>query len=141
MYLADLEAMDENVLQSSPGGVARRPVDYSYEIAIINKRITHRLRGTDPGTWPGPEKGFIAAPPEYTTKAAAIELVRSSFEELSTAWETVDENDLERTIVVPTGETSPLDLISMAASHASYHDGQLNYAQCIAGDNEVHWTD
>lgn len=139
MYLEDLEAMDESVLQRSPGGVARRPVDYSYEIAVINKRITHRLRGTDPGEWPGPAEGFITAPPEYSSKSAAVDLVRSSFDDLSAAWETVDENDLERKIELPKGETSPLDLISMAATHASYHDGQLNYAQCIAGDNEVHW--
>jgi hypothetical protein len=139
MYLEDLEAMDEAVLQASPGGVARRPVDYSFEIAVINKRITHRLHGTDPGPWPGPEEGFIAAPPEYATKSGAIDFVRSSFDDLHAAWQTVDENDLERKIELPTGETSPLDLIAMAVSHASYHDGQLNYAQCIAGDNEVHW--
>lgn len=139
MYVQDLEAMPENVLQASPGGVARRPLDYSYEIAVINKRITHRLRGEDPGVWPGPAEGFIVAPSEYSTKDAAVKFVRSSFDNLTAAWETVEENDLERKIETPTGDTSPLDLISMAASHASYHDGQLNYAQCIAGDGEVHW--
>jgi len=139
MYLDDLEAMEEAVLQASPGGVARRPVDYSYEIAIINKRITHRLRGEDPGEWPFPENDFVTAPDEYTSKAAAIELVRASFDDLCVAWEAVDENDLQREIVVPKGKTSPLDLMSMAIGHAGYHDGQLNYAQCIAGDNEVHW--
>jgi hypothetical protein len=41
--------------------------------------------------------------------------------------------------VLPNGETSAYDLVSLAFTHAVYHDGQLNYAQSISGDDEMHW--
>ena len=68
-----------------------------------------------------------------------VDLVRSSFDEIMQAWDKFDEGELATTIQLPKGETSAIDLASLAARHANYHDGQLNYAQCIAGDNEVHW--
>ena len=138
-YLDDLEAMPEDVLSRSPGGVARSPLDYSYEIGLINRRIAKRLRAEDPGPWPGPEEGWIAVPEEFANKAAVVDLVRSSFDEIMQAWDNFDEGELATKIQLPKGETSAIDLASLAARHANYHDGQLNYAQCIAGDNEVHW--
>lgn len=140
-FARDLEAMPEDVLKRSPGGVSRRPVDYAYEVAVINERIAHRLRGEDPGPWPGPETGFMLAPAEFEAKATLIDFLKSSFENVVAAWNAADEDNLETKIVLPQGETSMLDLMTVVLCHAAYHDGQLNYAQAISGDNEVHWED
>ncbi|MDQ2985182.1 MAG: DinB family protein [Armatimonadota bacterium] len=138
-YLDDLEAMPEEVLAKSPGGVARTPLDYSYEIGLINRRIAARLRGEDPGAWPGPTEGWMVVSAEFANKAAMVDLVRSSFEEIDKAWDAFDEDELATVIPLPNGETSAIDLASLASRHAMYHDGQLNYAQSISGDDVVHW--
>lgn len=138
MYMEDLRAMPDEVLLASPGGVARSPVDYSHEIAVINRRIAIRLRGEDPGAWPGPEKGFIRAPADMSAQEV-VESVQESFDAVVAAFDAFDERELETEIVLPQGKTSALDLASLAIVHSAYHDGQLNYAQTMAGDEEVHW--
>lgn len=138
-FVGDIEAMPREVLERSPGGVARCPFDYAYEIAVINKRIAARLRGEDPGPWQFADQKWVTCSPEFAEKEKMVSFVRTSFDEVSKAWEAFDENELTTPITLPKGETSALDLASMAFSHAVYHDGQLNYAQSIAGDDEMHW--
>src|SRR5687768_2411290 len=140
-FVRDLDAMPQEMLEKSPGGVARSPFDYSYEIAVINKRISARLRGEDPGPWQFADVKWVRATPEYSDKEKMVSLVRESFEELLQAWEAFDEANLQTPIPLPKGETTALELGAMAFSHAVYHDGQLNYAQSISGDDEMHWQD
>jgi hypothetical protein len=138
-YVGDLRAMPQEVLGQSPGGAARTPFDYSYEIALINKRISHRLRGEDPGPWQFAEQKWVTCPPDLADKDKMIKFVEDSFAELDTAWAAFDESELLTPIKLPQGETNAYDLASMAFAHAVYHDGQLNYAQSISGDDEMHW--
>jgi hypothetical protein len=140
-FVADLEAMSAEVLDKSPGGVARTPYDYSYEIAIINKRLAARLRGDDPGPWQFADVKWVTCDSEFKDKAKIVELVKSSFNEIADAWDAFDETMLTEKIQLPKGETTALELGAMAFSHAVYHDGQLNYAQSISGDDEMHWMD
>ena len=42
-YIDDLEAMPEEMLARSPGGSARTPYDFTYEIVYVNRRLTKRL--------------------------------------------------------------------------------------------------
>src|SRR5688572_6800875 len=138
-FVGDLEAMPQEVLERSPGGVARTPFDYSYEIALINKRIAARLRGEDPGAWPFADVKWVTCSPEFSEKSKMVDLVRTSFDELISAWDAFDENELTTPIKLPSSETSAHDLGSMPFAHAVYHDGQLNYAHSISGDDEMHW--
>ena len=140
-FVGDLEAMPQEVLEKSPGGVARTPFDYSYEIALINKRVAARLRGEDPGPWPFADVKWVTCDPDFAEKDKMVEFVRASFEEVCSAWDAFDESKLTEPIKLPSGETNALDLASMAFSHSVYHDGQLNYAQSISGDDEMHWQD
>lgn len=141
IFVLDLEAMPQDILGKSPGGIARTPFDYAYEIALINKRIAARLRGEDPGPWPFADVKWVTCAAEYCDKDKITAFVRESFEEVNQAWQAFDETQLETPIKLPKGETSALDLGAMAFSHAVYHDGQLNYAQSISGDDEMHWQD
>lgn len=140
-FVRDLDAMPQEVLEKSPGGVARAPFDYSYEIALINRRITKRLRGEDPGPWQFADVKWVRADSEYRDKNKMLELVKQSFEDLLAAWDDFDEANLQTPIQLPKGETTALELATMAFSHCVYHDGQLNYAQSISGDDEMHWQD
>jgi hypothetical protein len=140
-FVRDIEAMPQHILEKSPGGVARTPLDYAYEIALINKRIAARLRNEDPGPWPFTDVKWVTCAPEYCDKEKMTNFVRDSFDEVAKAWDAFDETQLETPIKLPSGETNALDLGAMVFSHAVYHDGQLNYAQSISGDDEMHWQD
>jgi hypothetical protein len=140
-FVKDLEAMPQDVLDRSPGGTARTPFDYSYEIAIINKRLAARLRGEDPGAWQFADVKWVTCPAEFRDKDKMVSFVSESFNEIHRAWSAFDEANLEKPIVLPKGETTALELGAMAFSHAVYHDGQLNYAQSMSGDDEMHWQD
>ena len=138
MFLVDLAAMSEEALRSKPGGVARSPFDFIYEVAFVNRRFTKRLRSEDPGPFPEP---WMTAPEEFQTKEGAIAAVKESMEGLVAEWDKLSESDLSRKIPTPMGETTPLELCVTAAKHVHYHDGQLNYIQAMSGDAAMHWQE
>ena len=43
-YLKDLDAMSEEQILASPGGSARKAVDFTYEVGYINRRIADQDR-------------------------------------------------------------------------------------------------
>ena len=50
-------------------------------------------------------------------------------------------NTLMKTATTPWQmEASLYSLAQMAVSHIWYHDGQLNYIQCLMGDGDYHWS-
>ncbi|HRF59024.1 MAG TPA: DinB family protein [Fimbriimonadaceae bacterium] len=137
MYIQDLEAMDAELLGKSPGGVARSAYDFTYEVVVVNRRVAARLRGDDPGPWPS--EGWMTAPDDFKNKEVAVREMKASSEEVLAAWDALDAGAIETPIVLPTGETTPMSMASLIATHAVYHDAQLNYIQAIAGDGEMHW--
>ena len=136
-YLDDLAALSEDQLLKSPGGCARTPADFTYELVVINRRITMRLKGQDPG--PYPFEGWITAPAEYTNKEAIIRDFDSSTKELEEALAAIPEDEMLRTIQLPNDTTTPYDLVTFCATHIGYHDAQLNFLQTLHDDKEVHW--
>lgn len=138
MYIQDLQAMTHEQLSYSPGSAARTAYDVTYEVVVVNRRIAARLRGEEPGPWPGGEE-FMRAPAEFCNKEQVIKDMENSMEAVLAAWGAMPIDQLNEKIVVPQGETSPLELMSILLSHLPYHDGQLNYLQTIQGDKDVHW--
>lgn len=137
-YLNDLNAMDEQMICSSIGGNARKPVDFTYEVAFVNRRIAKRLKGETVEPWP--DQGWICAPADANSKAAAIQHLTDSTNEVLTAWDALDSDELNKEIVISEeSKTTPLEIASMCATHMMYHDAQLNYVQSFAGDEAVHW--
>ena len=136
-YVNDLEAIDDARLGQSLGGTARKPIDFTYEVAFVNRRIAKRLRGEDPG--PFDSEGWITAPEAFQTKAEAIAELKASVEEVLTAWKALPDSELDREIVTPGGNSNPFKMMSMAVNHTNYHDAQLNYIQSLLGDDEMHW--
>lgn len=135
-YLDDLNAMSEEALTTCPGGCARTPADFTYEIIVINKRIAKRLRGEDPG--PFAFEGWMKAPEGYD-KATIINEFTTTCEEIETALAAVPQDEMLRTIQLPNDTTTPYDIVRFTAYHIGYHDAQLNYIQSLANDGEMHW--
>jgi hypothetical protein len=136
-YLDDLQAMSGEQLGQTLGGKARTAYDFTYEVAHVNRRIAKRMRGEDPG--PANMDSWLTAPLEFKSRAEAIRQIRESSNEILSAFDAIPEGELERAIPLAKGQTSPLDLATLAAVHMSYHDAQLNFIQAALGDDEVHW--
>lgn len=135
-YLADLEACSEENLAKSPGGVARTPFDFTYEVAYINRHFARRLRGEESPTFP---EGWMKAPDEMRSKAAILAELKASIEEFRNEFNKESDESLDREIKTPKGSSTPLEYADIYTSHMNYHDAQLNYHQTICGDGEVHW--
>ena len=134
MFVKDLRAMEEDALLASAGH-ARAPIDFAFEVGLVNRHIGNRIKG-EPSTLPN--EGWIRAPSEFRTKAAVIDHLLASRDELLSGARAMSDGDK----LVPTseGETPVYDLVYFAATHTMYHDGQLNYIQAMSGDLAVHWS-
>ena len=138
LYVKDLEALDEPKLGQTPGGVARAPYDFTYEVVFVNRRVTKRLRGEVPE--PFEFDGWMKAPEEFRSKSAAVSALKESCNEVLEAWKALPAEDMGKTIVLGDGsESNTLKMANLCATHLVYHDAQLNYIQSLCGDDEMHW--
>jgi len=134
-YLDDLDALSNEDLAYSPGGTARCPFDFSYEVAYVNHRVAARLRGEDPGAWPYAEGEWAAAPDEYRSRDAIATYLKQSTQAVLEAL-----GDATREVSLPSGPKSAFEFAMIVPTHLEYHLAQLNYLQSIRGDSKVHWT-
>jgi hypothetical protein len=138
-YTKDLEAMSEDQILSCAGGDARKPVDFTYEVALVNNRVTARLTNIDPPTMPQSE-GWITAPEELCSKDAIIAFFKDTSDKLLAAAQGVSEED-GHTLVGPEGRQEPkFAMANFAVMHTMYHDAQLNFIQSLNGDSAIHWN-
>lgn len=138
-YVSDLMALTNEQLNTSPGGSARSPFDFTYEVAYVNRRVAMRLRGEVPE--PFPTGGWMKAPDDYRVRDHAIEDLNDSVDQILKAWDALTADDIEKGFVAASGEeVSRADMMALASFHMGYHDAQLNYLQAILGDAEVHWA-
>ncbi len=139
-YVKDLDALSDEQLASAPGGSARTPYDFTFELVYVNRRIAQRLRGETPA--PASEDGgWMKAPENFQSKEAAKKEFSETMDEILQAWDKVSPGDLQTPIKLPNGsETCAIDMAALAARHTFYHDAQLNYLQAMHGDEKVHWN-
>lgn len=138
-YLQDLEAMSHDQLGTSPGGTARTAYDFTYEVALVNRRIAARIAGREPEPWAF--EGWVTAPEEFRDRTKAIDNFSASVDALIEALESIPEEELSREIATSGGSSTPFKLANFAAYHIGYHDAQLNLLQSLSGDDRMHWQD
>src|SRR5690349_3754825 len=119
-YLDDLNALSEESLVTSPGGCARTPADFTYEIVVINRRITKRLLGEDPG--PFEFKQWMTAPDEFKNKQTILSEFEGTCTDVENALAAIPDDEMLRRIQLPKEYTTPYDLVTFCASHIGYHD-------------------
>jgi len=136
-YVADLEALTPEVRTKKPGGTARSAMDYTYEIAFVNRRLGRLMDGDDPGAWP--YEGWVTVPDEFQELAALVSEFNAAGDALIAAFEAVPADSIENPFPSTEREMGPLGAMEMAIYHTGYHDGQLNLLQAISGDDEIHW--
>jgi len=137
-YARDLEALSDAQILESFAGAARLPLDFTYEVAFINRQVAARLRGEEPPASPDGDE-WMTAPDELRSKAAIAEYMASACSEVLSAAKAVPEEEIGKMIGSPGRERPAYALVSFAAMHTMYHDAQLNYVQSLAGDTTMHW--
>ncbi|MEQ1822066.1 MAG: DinB family protein [Fimbriimonadaceae bacterium] len=132
-YRKDIESLTHEQLDQHHGG-ARSAYDFTYEVANVNNRVAMRVRGEDPGA---PSDGWTVAPDDFKSKEACTAGLAESVANLKSALEACA--DFTEVRDLPLGKMSIFELANFMLVHMTYHDGQLNFIQAMADDQEVHW--
>ena len=138
--IKDLKHVPDDKLNVSPMGCARRPLEFVAECAGFNRLLTKTIKGEEaqPPSQEEREK-FYASCDNYEK---AQHLLEDSTAVLVDAIKSLTEQELTREVTAYWGQPMPLyRLIHAAAVHMAYHDGQVNYIQCLYGDAKVHWME
>jgi hypothetical protein len=133
----DLRAIPDDKIAVSPGGKARPPADFIYEVAFVNRRFAARLKGTEPPE--APVDGWIIAPEGFQNKVALIAEMEASVKDLLSGFDSHGPDGLADAVHTVQGPWTVLDTAIFVTRHMNYHDAQLNYVQALYGDLEVHW--
>jgi len=137
-YAKDLEALTEEQILNSAGGSARKPVDFTYEVGLINRQVAARLRGDEPPASPEGDDWWIA-PDELRSKAAIAAYIAEGCKEIIDAAGALPADEIGKMIGSPGRERPAYALVQFASMHTMYHDAQLNFIQSLSGDATMHW--
>lgn len=136
VYVKDLEALPEDAIIKSPGGKARTVADFTYEVIEVNDKLCAVMRGEETGPWP---EGWTVAPDHLNSKSALIEAFRAAADRTLAAAESYDESGMTEPIEGPRGPTTRFQRFQFMSMHTMYHCAQVNYVQCLMGDDAWHW--
>lgn len=141
-FAKDLELLSEQQVMTSPGGAARRPIDYVHEVTVVNRGIACQLRGEDPSALFGEqqhdENKFIVAP-DSLTHAVALDAFKASMAEVRGVVDGMSEEDMMATRESFFGPKPAYWVAQFVAIHTNYHNGQLNVVQGLGGDGKNNW--
>lgn len=137
MYLKDIDAIPDEILLTSPGGCARPANELTADVIMLLKWTTGALKGTPTESYQDAAKALAAT---LTTKAAIADAMNQAKDELAAAIGQASDETMNSMVTPPWQMEAPMFIIVLiAVNHIWYHDGQLNYIQCLNGDGDVHW--
>jgi hypothetical protein len=77
---------------------------------------------------------------EIDTKPVAVAKLNEATQGFAAALAEASDETLNSVVTPPWQMPAPLYILAqIAVSHIWYHDGQLNYSQCLLGDDKIHW--
>ena len=137
-YIRDLRAIPESSFNTSPMGCARSPLSITVEVIGVNFAVASILKGEETLS----EEEAMARYSHITSKAEAERELTASVKALNEAALAMQPQDLGTMVTAPWGAQMPkAQLYTTMSYHIMYHDGQLNYFQCLQGDGGYHWHD
>jgi uncharacterized damage-inducible protein DinB len=138
--IKDISYIPEDKMDQSPMGCARSPLDFLVECAGFTGLVTKAVLKED-SSMPSEDeiKQFQAM---FNTREKAVGLLKTNTDQLVAAVRNMDEAELSREVPTYWGSVIPLSkMLYIVASHNAYHDGQVNYIQCLYGDGAMHWAE
>lgn len=135
MTTSDINATPENKWNESMGGCTRNCGELCADAINLLDWTAAKMRGEDINM------SDTNNSEACSTKAGAAARLGESAEAFKAALASASDEALNAPVTAPFGMVMPLFMIAtIAVSHVWYHDGQLNYVQCLLGDGEVHWN-
>jgi hypothetical protein len=133
----DLKAIAADQTNTCPGGCARTALNIVAECAGINGMAATVLSGGE-FQRPSPE-AREAHLNSFDTPEKALAYLDHETERLLAVIETLDIDTLGDEMSSFGRPMTRFGVAALPAGHMMYHDGQLNYIQCLHGDGEMHW--
>jgi hypothetical protein len=139
MFKSDVNAIPDDKWTATFGGCTKPCSDIAADAIGFLFWATKAIEaGGTPTTPEGAVEKLAAA---CSTKAGANDALDMATQAMTAAITSASDETLQKTATAPWGMDAPLySFAQMAISHLWYHDGQLNYVQCLLGDGDYHWT-
>ncbi|HTQ11270.1 MAG TPA: DinB family protein [Fimbriimonadaceae bacterium] len=138
MITADINAIPDDKWTATFGGCTRPANALVADAVSTLLWTTGALNGNAPSDPEGAAMKQLTA--DFENKGVAIARIAEAAEEFKTALTGASDETLNSTVPAPWGMPTPvLTIAHIAVSHIWYHDGQLNYIQCLLGDDKIHW--
>lgn len=140
MFVKDLEALSQNQYETPYQASTRSACDLTAEVTDACLQAAAMLRGEKPEL-PSEEKTQQRAR-ELALKSDGILAMKSAGQQLAETIAAVPEEVMTAKFQMPWGEElTGYQLANLTVNHILYHDGQLNFLQCLHGDQQMHWFD
>jgi hypothetical protein len=138
MYSGDINAIPDDKWTANFGGCTRPANVLTADAISLLLWCTEALKGNVISDSEGNMMTQLAA--EVSTKGVAIAKLSEAATGFTEALNAASDETLNTTVTPPWQMPAPLYMIAqIAVSHVWYHDGQLNYIQCLLGDDKIHW--
>lgn len=138
MTTADIKAMPEDKWSATFGGCTRSAQQVVAETINMLNWTTEALKGNVIETMGEEDLPPIEA--MCDTREKAIAALGEASSNMATALAAASDEALLAEVMPPWKMPAPLFMLAnIAVSHIWYHDGQINYMQCLLGDDKVHW--
>lgn len=138
MIQADIQAIPDDKWTATYGGCTKCARDLTADAIAMLDWTTEALKGHPVLT----EESYVTEQikGDVATKDAACAKIKQSSEAFVAALGAASDEALNAMVTPPWRMDAPLFMIAqIAVSHIWYHDGQLNYIQCLLGDDQIHW--
>lgn len=137
LYLADLNAMPQEMLAAQCGGKARTGFDVTFELTAMYTGFAQIL-STRAGEIP-PPSGWVRAPETFCYRDRALSAFDEAISGFLAAFEGYTGNAYSDEHPSPVGAFTPMGMANLVVWHTMYHSGQLNFIQTLCGDDQFHW--
>ncbi len=143
-FLKDLNSLSDEQLMAKPNGCARRPIDFGYEVANVNRGISRMLQQlppeeSDEARAEAEKDGEWTAAPAGYTRENLIQDFSASMDEIIAVVANASEEQLLAKIPTWFGEQPMFSFAMFAGMHTNYHNGQLSYVAQLNGDLKNYW--
>jgi hypothetical protein len=138
MFAADINAIPDDKWTATFGGCTRPTNMLAADAISLLLWCTEALKGNVISTYG--EDGMKKLADEISTKPVAIAKLNEATQGFSAALAEASDETLNSVVMPPWQMAAPLYILAqITVSHIWYHDGQLNYVQCLLGDDKIHW--
>src|SRR5579862_9382350 len=138
MFAADINAIPDDKWTGTFGGCTRPTNELTADAVSLILWCTEAIKGNLGGDSEGSMMKALTT--EFASKAVAIAKLTEATDALAAALATASDETLNTVVTPPWQMPAPLFIIAqITVSHIWYHDGQLNYVQCLLGDDKIHW--